>query len=283
MTNWFLAFAFLIFFCFCMVTGLKASEKFSDYDVCQLLAKEAEEAFNLPSGILSSIARVESGRKTKNNDYKAWPWTINDNGKGLFFDDRQSAIEYISNQNKLNNTQLDIGCMQISVKWHAHAFSSPESMLDPYTNIAYAAIFLEELYQTHGNWELAIRYYHSAEKEKNDPYLKKVNAVWKGLPEPAVKPATASSSIIAQANPKQAKTVSTNSTVPRETISIVDAEIRLSNSESAISLEPQKAPKPITRQHQDDSKLSEVFTKSQPHLAKEWRKVVHFRKLFASE
>ena len=284
LTEWLIWFTSTTLFSFFLVPNLMASSHFPDQDVCQIIATEAEETFDLPSGILSSIAQVESGRKTTNGDYRAWPWTINDNGKGLFFDNRQSANKYISKQKELNNINTDIGCMQISVKWHAHAFSSTESMLDPYTNIAYAAIFLEELYQTHGNWELAIKYYHSAEKEKNEPYLQKVNAVWKNHPQPILEPATASASIIALENEKGNK--ATNVTAASESNMIAEAKTvgtDLSNSRLAMSLATRKDADFLENEKNKKSKPSKIFTQTQPYLASEWQKVVYFRKLFASE
>ena len=227
-------FNLLLLLLFLSSSKLHASTHFSDLNVCETVAVEAENAFNLPSGILTSIARVESGRKTDTGVYRAWPWTINDNGKGLFFDTRKSAVDYIIKQKEFDNTHIDIGCMQISVKWHSHAFSSPESMLAPYTNIAYAAVFLEELYQTHGDWELAIKYYHSADTKKNIPYLQKVNAVWKGQPQPLVEPTPASSSIkISESLIKQEKVSIGPTSYPNITVS---DEKELTNSKLAMSL-----------------------------------------------
>ena len=232
-------FNLLLLFLFLLSSKLHASTHFSDLNVCETVAVEAENAFNLPSGILTSIARVESGRKTDTGVYRAWPWTVNDNGKGLFFDTRKSAVDYIIKQKEFDNTHIDIGCMQISVKWHSHAFSSPESMLDPYTNIAYAAVFLEELYQTHGDWELAIKYYHSADTKKNIPYLQKVNAVWKGQPQPLVEPTTASSSIkISESLIKPEKVSIGPTSYPNMTES---DEKGLANSKLAMSLIHKKA------------------------------------------
>ena len=51
-------------------------------------------------------------------------------------------------------------------------------MLDPASNIAYAASFLTDLYYAHGSWNEAIRHYHSSDRRKNDPYLKRVLATW---------------------------------------------------------------------------------------------------------
>ncbi len=274
-------FKLLLLFLFPLSSNLHASTHFSDVNVCETVAVEAENAFNLPSGILTSIARVESGRKTDTGVYRAWPWTINDNGKGLFFDTRKSAVDYIIEQKEFDNTHIDIGCMQISVKWHSHAFSSPESMLDPYTNIAYAAVFLEELYQTHGDWELAIKYYHSADTKKNIPYLQKVNAVWKGQPQPLVEPTTASSSIkISETLIKPEKVSIGPTSYPNITES---DEKKLTNSKLAMSLIHKKETKLIKSQKLRPSQPPESFITSQPYLASEWEKVIHFRELFTSQ
>ena len=274
-------FNLLLLLLFLSSSKLYASKHFSDLNVCETVALEAENAFNLPSGILTSIARVESGRKTDTGIYRAWPWTINDNGKGLFFDTRESAVDYIIKQKEFGNTHIDIGCMQISVKWHSHAFSSPESMLDPYTNIAYAAVFLEELYQTHGDWELAIKYYHSADTKKNIPYLQKVNAVWKGQPQPLVEPTTASSSIkISETLIKPEKVSIGPTSYPNITES---DEKKLTNSKLAMSLIHKKETKLIKSQKLRPSQPPESFITSQPYLASEWGKVIHFRELFTSQ
>ena len=272
----------LLLLCLLLLSSkLHASTHFSDLNVCETVAVEAEDAFNLPNGILTSIARVESGRKTDTGVYRAWPWTINDNGKGLFFDTRESAVDYIIKQKEFGNTHIDIGCMQISVKWHSHAFSSPESMLDPYTNIAYAAVFLEELYQTHGDWELAIKYYHSADTKKNIPYLQKVNAVWKGQPQPLVEPTTASSSIkISESLIKPEKVSIGPTSYPNITQS---DEKGLTNSKLAMSLIHKKETKLIKSQKLRPSQPPESFITSQPYLASEWEKVIHFRELFTSQ
>ena len=288
--KWLTSFMILCLYVCTICSKSNASSDFTAEKSCEAVASEAEEAFSLPEGILTSIARVESGRKMQDGFYKAWPWTINDNGKGLFFDTRQSAIDYIKKQKKLDNTGIDIGCMQISVKWHAHAFSSNESMLDPYTNIAYAAIFLEELYQNHGEWDLAIKHYHSADKEKNVPYLQKVNAVWKNQPEPKIEPSTASANYTSSIQPKNnshQEIVRNNKLNPSlkitpivETNETVMHSVGISSTiEEEIILFPSEE---ITQKHRYKIP-SEKFAQTQPYLANEWDKVVHFRKLFSTE
>ena len=108
-------FNLLLLLLFLLSSKLHAGTDFSDLNVCETVALEAENAFNLPSGILTSIARVESGRKTDTGVYRAWPWTINDNGKGLFFDTRKSAVDYIVKQKEFDNTRIDIGLSLIHI------------------------------------------------------------------------------------------------------------------------------------------------------------------------
>ena len=288
--KWLASFMLLSLFIGPICSRSDASTDFTAKNSCEAVASEAEEAFSLPKGILTSIARVESGRKMLDGFYEAWPWTINDNGKGLFFDTRQSAIDYINKQEELNNIGIDIGCMQISVKWHSHAFSSHESMLDPYTNIAYAAIFLEELYQNHGEWDLAIKHYHSADKEKNVPYLQKVNAVWKNQADPETEPSTASASYASakqlhnNSDPEINRDDASNPSIkiidPHNTIETVMAAVETGSTitQDTIFLPSEE----ITQKH-SDKQPSEKFSQTQPYLAREWEKVVHFRKLFSAE
>ena len=153
-------------------------------------------------------------------------------------------------------------------------------MLDPYTNIAYAAVFLEELHQTHGDWDLAIKYYHSADTNKNIPYLQKVNAVWKNQPQPIVEPTTASSSIKISESLIQPEKVSIGPTsYPNITVS---DEKELTYSKLAMSLVNKKETKLTKSQKMKLSEPPENFIKSQPYLASEWEKVIHFRELFTS-
>ena len=283
---------FILFSIFFLSIGSKlhADVTLATENSCEIVASEAEKAFGLPDGILVSIARAESGRKMQDGLYEAWPWTINDKGKGLFFDKRDKAVRYIKKQAELNNTAIDIGCMQISVKWHGQAFSSKESMLDPHTNIAYAAIFLEELYQTHGDWELAIKHYHSADSEKNIPYLQKVNSIWKGQSKPDIEPATASASYALEKNSgvnaylKGDINEASNQFIKITNTSKNIEPILLENQiETTIGKETSMLPSTEYTQIKKQNQPSVKFTQNQPYLAGEWEKVTHFRELFAKE
>ncbi|MDB3910382.1 lytic transglycosylase domain-containing protein [Paracoccaceae bacterium] len=145
---------------------------------CEAIAAKVETATGLPQGILSSISRVESGHAWPDGSVKGWPWTTNNRGKGKYFQKREEALKYIKKVIDRGDHNIDVGCMQINYRWHGKAFKSLEQMIDPAYNIPYAARFLSTLYERHGNWDKAIKYYHSGNSKYNRAYLARVKKVW---------------------------------------------------------------------------------------------------------
>ena len=147
---------------------------------CEYIASIVEEQNDLPVGILSSISNVEAGRIIGKKPKKGWPWTVNHSGEGLFFESKNEAIKYVRKNLKLGDVNMDVGCMQISLKWHSENFSTLEEAFDPTRNINYAADFLRKLFSIHNDWNIAIKHYHSSDPNKNIKYHQKVLAAWQG-------------------------------------------------------------------------------------------------------
>ncbi|MDG2407190.1 MAG: lytic transglycosylase domain-containing protein [Paracoccaceae bacterium] len=145
---------------------------------CEAIAAKVETATGLPQGILASISRVESGHAWDDGLVKGWPWATNNRGKGKYFDKREEALTYIKEVIASGDRNIDVGCMQINYRWHGKAFKSIDQMIDPAYNVPYAAKFLSILYDRHGNWDKAIRYYHSGNSKYNRSYLARVKKVW---------------------------------------------------------------------------------------------------------
>ena len=114
--------------------------------LCTAAVQEAERHHHLPPGLLGTIARVESGRPIATRaNIRAWPWTINADGDGLFFDSRAEAVAW-AEQGLADGVRLmDVGCMQVNLQYHPAAFRSLDEAFDPAANAAYAARFLEQL------------------------------------------------------------------------------------------------------------------------------------------
>ena len=131
--------------------------------LCTVALRLAERRYHLPSGLLVSVARAESGRPIKSlTDVRPWPWTINADGTGLFFDSKAAAISWMQDQAP-NHSLVDVGCMQVDLHYHPNAFISMDDAFDPTANADYAARLLVHLHRSeaHGRWDIAIGLYHS--------------------------------------------------------------------------------------------------------------------------
>ena len=146
--------------------------------LCENTIESVELQTDIPKGLLLSIGKAEAIRKI-NNKYIIWPWTINHAGKSLFFDNKEQMKNYVFKNLKRKDFNIDVGCMQINIKWHKNNFKKISDMFEVNPNISYAASFLKQLKNKHGSWDKAIKHYHSSDPKKNNPYLIKVKNFWK--------------------------------------------------------------------------------------------------------
>lgn len=140
----------------------------------------AEQAHAIPPRLLAAIARVESGRRDgETGAIRPWPWTINLDGQGSFYDNKAQAIAAAQFSRPRATRSIDVGCLQISLTHHPDAFPNLESAFDPMTNADYGARFLRELYLKTNSWAKAVELYHSATPEFGLPYRERVYAAWR--------------------------------------------------------------------------------------------------------
>lgn len=127
---------------------------------CDLAAARVSQEFNVPIDVLRAVTRTETGRG-KSGTLQPWPWTVNMEGAGHWFDTEDAARAFVFKHFKRGARSFDVGCFQINYKWHGQAFKSIEEMFDPIENARYAAKFLSGLYQELGTWTEAAGAYHS--------------------------------------------------------------------------------------------------------------------------
>lgn len=72
---------------------------------------------------------------------------------------------------KLDTRSVDIGLMQINHLFHGRHFDSHEQLIDPRTNIFYAAKYLRRLMTRHGTLKQAVAHYHSNTQKYQTIYL----------------------------------------------------------------------------------------------------------------
>lgn len=131
--------------------------------LCADAVQQAEQRYHLPHGLLTAIAKAESGRPiTALTDVRPWPWTIDADGTGLFLDSKPAALAWIRSQISRHRF-VDVGCMQIDLEYHPKAFASLEQAFDPDANADYAARLLLDLYSGEAahSWDVAVGLYHS--------------------------------------------------------------------------------------------------------------------------
>jgi hypothetical protein len=151
------------------------AEPNTPYAACEAAIAAAQKAPRLPDKLMPAISRVESGRLDPlTKQVRAWPWTINMEGAGFFFDSKAQAIDAVRTLQARGVRSIDVGCMQVNLMHHPNAFASLDEAFDPATNARYAARFLSALFRQTGDWSLATANYHSANADRGEDYQRRV-------------------------------------------------------------------------------------------------------------
>ena len=150
--------------------------------LCDTFFKKHEIRSGIPPYLLKAISLKETGRWDNNKKESfAWPWTVTSGKWSHYFKSKESAIRAVKRLQLRNIKNIDVGCMQINLKYHPKAFNSLEQAFDPNSNISYAALFLTKLHKQKKSWHRSIENYHSANPKYNNKYRKKVTEIWKSV------------------------------------------------------------------------------------------------------
>lgn len=146
---------------------------------CAEAARTAEQTQQVPQQFLEAMGRVESGQYVPGHTaLVAWPWTVNAEGRGYFYNTKQDAIQAVRDMQQRGVESIDVGCLQINLRQHPDAFSSLEHAFDPVENTVWAAHFLKTLYARTGSWPHAAAAYHSFTPDIGAVYQQKVLEAW---------------------------------------------------------------------------------------------------------
>jgi hypothetical protein len=140
-------------------------------NLCAQASSPIETKLNLPDGILKAISLKETGRW--DNVWKesvSWPWTVTARGQGTYHETKLEALRAVGNLRNQGIKNIDVGCMQINLYYHPHAFKKLEEAFNPKLNTAYAGEFLNQLFEDHGSWQRAIEHYHSNDQGRGKLY-----------------------------------------------------------------------------------------------------------------
>ena len=129
-------------------------------DPCEAAALTAADAHGVPREVMRAVLRVETG-SGKGAERGGWPWSANADGRSYRFEGLQDALAFAAGPVARAAGNVDLGCFQISERWHGEKFSGPREMLDPMRNALYAARLLRGHHERLGDWTLAAGAYHS--------------------------------------------------------------------------------------------------------------------------
>lgn len=152
--------------------------------LCRGAITAAERSGGIPDRLMQAIGAIESGRRDENGVVSAWPWTINAQGVGSYFNTKAEAIAAVLSLRARGVRSIDVGCMQVNLMHHGDAFTSLDEAFDPPANARYAARFLTRLLGQTGSWPAATAGYHSLTPGIGTEYARKVLAVWARPPPP---------------------------------------------------------------------------------------------------
>jgi len=147
--------------------------------ICVEQTRAQERKRGIPKHLLTAISHVESGRWHPSHKANvAWPWTVTSGGAGRFFDSKEEAVAEVEFLMTDGVRNIDVGCMQINLHYHADAFDTLSDAFDPVQNTAYAASFLSKLKTPSNSWMDAAGTYHSSTPDKKAYYQSKVMSSW---------------------------------------------------------------------------------------------------------
>lgn len=123
---------------------------------------EAAARHGVPPPLLAAIAATESGHAGRPH-----PWALNITGEGSIYPPSRADALRLLQAAVHAGRAVDVGCMQISTRYHRDRFRSLAEMLEPAVNIDYAASLLRSERRRHGSWAEAVGAYHAGPTQRN--------------------------------------------------------------------------------------------------------------------
>ncbi len=183
---------------------------------CTQYFPSEERKNSIPTHLLAAIATTESGRFHKGLGMSVpWPWTINVEGKGYYFNSKAEAIAQTQSLLAKGVQSIDVGCMQVNLKHHPKAFANLNQAFDPSTNVAYAAKFLHDNYATLGDWIKATAAYHSRTPVYGQQYLVDIERSWNRIVGKVAEARANKSGVTAEVAVADAKAAPAAAALPR--------------------------------------------------------------------
>ncbi len=117
--------------------------------------------YDIPPGVLYSVALQESRMRLRSRQTRPWPWTLNVAGVPRRYPTRIAAYKGLTFYLERGIRSIDVGLMQVNWRYHQDKLGTPWQALDPYHNVRTGAKILATEYRETQDWFKAIGRYHS--------------------------------------------------------------------------------------------------------------------------
>lgn len=170
---------------FSTISLLTASGNAFAIDLSGTIFEKVAHNYNLDPVLLYSVALAESASGRGNGSISPWAWTLRDNESVLYSlsikEARQALSEHIEKNGE--GSSIDVGMMQVNLKWHGNKVSSPFDLLDIETNLEVGAGILNEAIKSSPDDIVRGigRYNNWKDPERNRTYGTKVLSIYNQL------------------------------------------------------------------------------------------------------
>mgnify|MGYP001044954605 CR=1 FL=1 len=152
------------------------------FDLSGTLFEQAGRQVGLDPTLIYAVSLAESARGEGKGAISPYPWTLR-SARATYASTRAEAEAELKAYLESGKKKIDVGLMQINVKWNGHRIDSPVKLLDPLTNVTLGSqILAEAIRSAPGDFELGIGRYHSWEDEaRARNYGQRILAIYKNL------------------------------------------------------------------------------------------------------
>lgn len=120
--------------------------------------------YGLDPVLLYSVALAESARLVDGLQVAPWPWTIRSSKYGpKYFENQQQAKEHLAKLLKEGVENIDVGAMQVNLKYHRDKIDDPFRLLEPDYNVSLGAYILRQALDSVRDPVMAVGRYHSSD------------------------------------------------------------------------------------------------------------------------
>lgn len=161
----------------CLIVGAHESAKAAELQGTGW--ERAAAARGLDPLLLYAVALTESGRRDSESTLRPWPWTLNIEGRPVFAKSKGEAAILLE---KHRNASVDVGPLQVNIRWHGHRVDDISLLLEPDTNLEIGATVLMEALETApGDLTTGIGRYHSSNASRGRSYARTVLAFYRHM------------------------------------------------------------------------------------------------------